>query len=159
MLRSCNGYLDINDEKNMSDKTVLVVDDETAIRDMICSALDVAGFDTLQAENAQQAHAMIIDHKPDLVLLDWMMPVTSGIELIRRLQRDDLTKNIPVIMLTAKGDETDRVVGLELGADDYVTKPFALAELLARVHAVLRRAQLTKDHSSCLLYTSPSPRD
>ncbi|MFT6420002.1 MAG: two-component system phosphate regulon response regulator PhoB [Porticoccus sp.] len=141
MLRSCNGYLDINDEKHMSDKTVLVVDDETAIRDMICSALDVAGFDTLQAENAQQAHAMIIDHKPDLVLLDWMMPVTSGIELIRRLQRDDLTKNIPVIMLTAKASEDNLIQGLDVGADDYITKPFSPRALVARINAVLRRAE------------------
>lgn len=125
----------------MSDKTILVVDDEPAIRDMISTALDVAGFDCLQAENAQQAHAMIIDEKPDLVLLDWMMPGTSGVELIRRLQRDELTKNVPVIMLTAKANEDNIVQGLEVGADDYITKPFSPRALVARINAVLRRAE------------------
>ncbi|TNF03600.1 MAG: phosphate regulon transcriptional regulatory protein PhoB [Gammaproteobacteria bacterium] len=125
----------------MSDKTILVVDDEPAIRDMISTALDVAGFDCLQAENAQQAHAMIIDEQPDLVLLDWMMPGTSGIELIRRLQRDELTKNVPVIMLTAKANEDNIVQGLEVGADDYITKPFSPRALVARINAVLRRAE------------------
>jgi two-component system phosphate regulon response regulator PhoB len=125
----------------MSKKTILVVDDEPAIRDMISTALDVAGFDCLQAENAQQAHAMIIDERPDLVLLDWMMPGTSGIELIRRLQRDELTNSIPVIMLTAKAAEDNMIQGLEVGADDYITKPFSPRALIARINAVLRRAE------------------
>lgn len=125
----------------MSKKTILVVDDEPAIRDMISTALDVAGYDCLQAENAQQAHGMIIDDKPDLVLLDWMMPGTSGIELIRRLQRDELTNNVPVIMLTAKAAEDNMVQGLEVGADDYITKPFSPRALIARINAVLRRAE------------------
>jgi len=125
----------------MSEKTILVVDDEPAIRDMISTALDVAGFNCIQAENAQQAHAMIIDEQPDLVLLDWMMPGTSGIELIRRLQRDELTKNVPVIMLTAKASEDNVVQGLEVGADDYITKPFSPRALVARINAVLRRAE------------------
>jgi two-component system phosphate regulon response regulator PhoB len=125
----------------MSNKTILVVDDEPAIRDMITTALDVAGYDCLQAENAQQAHGIIIDEQPDLVLLDWMMPETSGIELIRRLQRDDLTKNVPVIMLTAKAAEDNMVQGLESGADDYITKPFSPRALVARINAVLRRAE------------------
>lgn len=125
----------------MSKKTILVVDDEPAIRDMISTALDVAGFDCLQAENAQQAHAMIIDEHPDLVLLDWMMPGTSGIELIRRLQRDELTNSIPVIMLTAKTAEDNMIQGLEVGADDYITKPFSPRALIARINAVLRRAE------------------
>ena len=126
----------------MSSKTILVVDDEPAIRDMISTALDVAGYKCLQAENAQQAHAIIIDDQPDLVLLDWMMPETSGIELIRRLQRDELTKNVPVIMLTAKAAEDNMVQGLESGADDYITKPFSPRALVARINAVLRRAEL-----------------
>ncbi|WP_461484181.1 phosphate regulon transcriptional regulator PhoB [Porticoccus sp.] len=125
----------------MSEKTILVVDDEPAIRDMISTALDVAGFNCIQAENAQQAHAMIIDEQPDLVLLDWMMPGTSGVELIRRLQRDELTKNVPVIMLTAKASEDNVVQGLEIGADDYITKPFSPRALVARINAVLRRAE------------------
>lgn len=125
----------------MSNKTILVVDDEPAIRDMISTALDVAGYDCLQAENAQQAHGMIIDEQPDLVLLDWMMPGTSGIELMRRLQRDELTKNVPVIMLTAKAAEDNMVQGLESGADDYIAKPFSPRALVARISAVLRRAE------------------
>ncbi|MDX2463891.1 MAG: phosphate regulon transcriptional regulator PhoB [Porticoccus sp.] len=125
----------------MNSKTILVVDDEPAIRDMICTALDVAGYDCLQAENAQQAHGIIIDEQPDLVLLDWMMPETSGIELIRRLQRDELTRNVPVIMLTAKAAEDNMVQGLESGADDYITKPFSPRALIARISAVLRRSE------------------
>lgn len=125
----------------MSNKTILVVDDEPAIRDMINTALDVAGYNCLQAENAQQAHGMIIDDQPDLVLLDWMMPGTSGIELIRRLQRDELTKNVPVILLTAKVAEDNMIQGLESGADDYITKPFSPRALIARINAVLRRSE------------------
>ncbi len=125
----------------MSNKTILVVDDEPAIRDMISAALDVAGYDCLQAKNAQQAHGVIIDEQPDLVLLDWMMPGTSGIELIRRLQRDELTKNVPVILLTAKVAEDNMVQGLESGADDYITKPFSPRALIARINAVLRRSE------------------
>lgn len=125
----------------MSNKTILVVDDEPAIRDMINTALDVAGYNCLQAENAQQAHGMIIDDQPDLVLLDWMMPGTSGIELIRRLQRDELTKNVPVIFLTAKVAEDNMIQGLESGADDYITKPFSPRALIARINAVLRRSE------------------
>ena len=125
----------------MSNKTILIVDDEPAIRDMISTALDVAGYDCLQAENAKQAHGMIIDEQPDLVLLDWMMPETSGIELIRRLQRDELTKNVPVILLTAKVAEDNMIQGLESGADDYITKPFSPRALVARINAVLRRSE------------------
>lgn len=125
----------------MTEKTILVVDDEPAIRDMIGTALDVAGYHSIQADNAQQAHAMIIDNRPDLVLLDWMMPGTSGVELIRRLQRDDITRNVPVIMLTAKTSEDNIVQGLDVGADDYVTKPFSPRTLVARIKAVLRRSE------------------
>ena len=121
--------------------TVLVVDDEHAILDMLCTALEMAGFHCLRADNAQQAHALIIDEKPDIVLLDWMMPGTSGIELARRLRRHELTARVPLIMLTAKSEEDNRVQGLDAGADDYVTKPFSTRELLARIKAVLRRSQ------------------
>jgi two-component system, OmpR family, phosphate regulon response regulator PhoB len=125
----------------MNSKTILVVDDEPAIRDMISTALDVAGYSCLQAENAQQAHGIIIDEQPDLVLLDWMMPGTSGVELIRRLQRDELTNTVPVILLTAKATEDNMVQGLESGADDYITKPFSPRALIARINAVLRRSE------------------
>jgi two-component system phosphate regulon response regulator PhoB len=120
--------------------TVLVVDDEPAIADMICTALEIAGFHCLRADNAQQAHAVIIDEKPDVVLLDWMMPGTSGLELARRLRRNELTAKLPLIMLTAKNEEDNCIQGLEAGADDYITKPFSTRELAARVKAVLRRS-------------------
>ncbi len=120
--------------------TVLIVDDEPAIRDVIHTALELAGFNCLTAENAQIAHALIIDQKPDLVLLDWMMPGTNGIELARRLKRDELTARIPLIMLTAKSEEDNKIQGLDAGIDDYITKPFSNRELIARIRAVLRRA-------------------
>ncbi|MBX2809202.1 MAG: phosphate regulon transcriptional regulator PhoB [Cellvibrionaceae bacterium] len=122
------------------DKTILIVDDETAIRDMLRIALEMAGYRCLEAASAQLAHATIIDEKPNLILLDWMLPGTSGVELARRLKKDELTAAIPIIMLTAKGEEDNKVQGLEIGADDYITKPFSPRELVARLKAVLRRA-------------------
>ena len=124
----------------MVGRSILIVDDEAPIREMIAVALEMAGYDCLEAENAQQAHAIIVDRKPDLILLDWMLPGTSGIELARRLKRDELTGDIPIIMLTAKGEEDNKIQGLEVGADDYITKPFSPRELVARLKAVLRRA-------------------
>ena len=123
----------------MPKHTVLIVDDEAAIRDMLCIALEAADFNVLDAENAQQAHAKIIDGQPDLVLLDWMMPGTTGLELLRRLKRDELTAKIPVIMLTAKAEEDSKISGLDAGADDFIPKPFSPRELISRVKAVLRR--------------------
>ncbi|WP_460234992.1 phosphate regulon transcriptional regulator PhoB [Aurantivibrio plasticivorans] len=123
----------------MPDKTILIVDDEAAIRDMLRAALEMASYRCLEAENAQDAHSLIVDEAPDLILLDWMLPQTSGIELARRLKRDEVTANIPIIMLTAKGEEDNKVQGLETGADDYITKPFSPRELVARLKAVLRR--------------------
>ena len=119
--------------------TILVVDDEAAIRDMLCIALEAADYNVIQAENAQQAHAATLDRNPDLVLLDWMMPGTTGLELLRRLKRDELTEKIPVIMLTAKVEEDSKIYGLDSGADDYISKPFSPRELVSRVKAVLRR--------------------
>ncbi|MDR5902572.1 phosphate regulon transcriptional regulator PhoB [Halomonas icarae] len=124
----------------MTAKTVLIVDDEAPIREMIAMALEMANYRVLEADNAQTAHAMIVDHQPDLLLLDWMMPGTSGIELARRLKRDETTAELPIIMLTAKGEEDNKIQGLEAGADDYITKPFSPRELVARLKAVLRRA-------------------
>ena len=128
-------------EKNniMPKHTILLVDDEAAIRDMLSLALEAADYNVLVAENAQQAHATIIDRHPDLVLLDWMMPGTTGLELLRRLKRDELTAKIPVIMLTAKTAEDSKISGLDAGADDYISKPFSPRELMSRVKAVLRR--------------------
>jgi two-component system phosphate regulon response regulator PhoB len=121
-------------------KTVLIVDDEAAIREMIAISLEIAGYHCLEASNCQAAHASIIDNKPDMILLDWMLPGTSGLEFTRQLKRDDLTKEIPIILLTAKGEEDNKVQGLESGADDYITKPFSPRELVARLKAVIRRA-------------------
>ena len=130
----------MNTELNIMPKhTILLVDDEMAIRTMLCVALEAAGYNVLQAENAQQAHGIIIDRSPDLVLLDWMMPGTTGLELLRRLKRDELTEKTPVIMLTAKAEEDSKISGLDAGADDYIAKPFSPRELISRVKAILRR--------------------
>jgi len=122
-----------------SGKRVLIVDDEAPIREMIAVALEMAGYDCMEADSAQTAHPMIIDRKPDMVLLDWMMPGISGIEFARRLRKDEMTSDIPIIMLTAKTDEDNKIQGLETGIDDYITKPFSPRELVARLKTVLRR--------------------
>jgi two-component system phosphate regulon response regulator PhoB len=119
--------------------TLLIVDDEVAIRDMIRISLEHAGFNVISAKNASEAYIKIIDLKPDLVLLDWMLPGGSGIELARRLRRDDITRDLPIIMLTARASEDNMVQGLDEGADDYVVKPFSPKELIARIRSVLRR--------------------
>ncbi|MBL1271723.1 MAG: phosphate regulon transcriptional regulator PhoB [Oceanospirillales bacterium] len=124
----------------MSGKTVLIVDDEPAIREMIAVALEMADYECLEAADAREAHALIIDRQPDIILLDWMLPGTSGIELARRLKKEETTADIPIIMLTAKVEEDNKIRGLEVGADDYITKPFSPRELVARLKAVLRRA-------------------
>ena len=123
----------------MTSKTVLIVDDEAAIREMISVALQMAGYRCLEADNAQNAHAIVVDHQPDIILLDWMMPDVSGIELARRLKRETAYADIPIIMLTARSEEDNKIQGLEAGADDYITKPFSPRELIARLKAVLRR--------------------
>mgnify|MGYP000176504522 CR=1 FL=1 len=128
----------------MSEPTILIVDDEPAIRDMIGITLDLAGFNSVSAESAHEAHVSIVDRRPDLVLLDWMLPGGSGIELARRLKRDELTASLPIIMLTAKTSEDNKVQGLDVGVDDYVTKPFSPRELVARIKAVLRRTSGTQ---------------
>lgn len=119
--------------------TILVVDDETSIREMLVISLESAGYNVLQAENAKTAHSLVLDKHPDLILLDWMMPVTAGLELLRRLKRDEMTDHIPVIMLTAKAEESSKISGLDSGADDYIAKPFSPRELLSRIKAILRR--------------------
>jgi two-component system phosphate regulon response regulator PhoB len=127
--------------------TVLVVEDEPAIQELISYNLRQAGHQPLRADNAEQALRLVQDALPDLVLLDWMLPGLSGIELARRLRADRRTKAIPIIMLTARADEQDKLTGLDTGADDYITKPFSPRELNARVKAVLRRRapQMTDD--------------
>ncbi len=120
--------------------SVLVVDDESAIRDMIEFSLRRAGMDVRGAADAREALAAISEDRPDIILMDWMMPGVSGIELTRRLRRDSVTADIPIIMLTARVTEDDKVAGLDAGTDDYVVKPFSPRELIARINAVLRRA-------------------
>lgn len=129
----------------MDEALILIVDDEPAICDMLTLALETAGFRCLQAGNAQQALSLLVDQRPQLVLLDWMLPGMSGIELARRMKRDDRLQDIPVIMLTARSEEDSKVQGLESGADDYITKPFSPRELISRIRAVLRRTQTLSD--------------
>jgi len=126
---------------------ILIVEDEFAIAELICVNLQHAGYCPIRAESAERAHGLINDILPDLVLLDWMLPGKSGVTFARELRRNERTQHIPIIMLTARGDEQDKVLGLETGADDYVTKPFSPRELMARIKAVLRRRapQLTDD--------------
>lgn len=124
----------------MSTHTVLIVDDEFAIRDMLRMALELADFRCIEAQDIQSAYQLIVDERPAIVLLDWMLPGGSGLELMRRLKREELTRDMPVIMLTAKTAEDNVIQGLDVGADDYITKPFAPRELIARIKAQLRRA-------------------
>lgn len=125
---------------DVAEQRILVVDDEAPIRDMLAMSLEAGGFEVIQAGSAQEAHGMIVDQHPDLVLLDWMMPGTSGIELLRRLKNNELTRNVPIVMLTAKTEEDSTITGLDTGADDYIPKPFSPRELVSRVKAVLRRS-------------------
>lgn len=122
-------------------KRILIVEDESSIREMVAFALRKAEMQPMQAADAREAQLAIAETVPDLILLDWMLPGVSGLELARRFRRDDVTREVPIIMLTARGEEMDRVSGLEAGVDDYVVKPFSTRELLARIKAVLRRSQ------------------
>jgi two-component system phosphate regulon response regulator PhoB len=124
----------------MTSKRILVVEDEKPIRDLIAFGLRRAGYDVREAGDCRDARARIVDVRPDLMLIDWMLPDMSGLELTRSLKRSKETEEIPVIMLTARAEEQDKVSGLEGGADDYIIKPFSPRELLARIQAVLRRA-------------------
>jgi len=122
-------------------KKILIVEDEPAIRDMVAFALSRAGMEPMHAGDARAAQDAIMTKVPDLILLDWMLPGVSGLDLARRWRRDELTRDVPIIMLTARGEENDRVGGLDAGVDDYVVKPFSTRELIARIKAVMRRTQ------------------
>lgn len=126
-------------------KRILIVEDEQSVRELIGFALNSTGYEIHDAVDSRQAHACIADHLPDLILLDWMLPGMSGIDYARRLKKDPLTREIPIIMLTARTEEEDMVRGLESGADDYITKPFSPRELIARIRAVLRRGKPSAD--------------
>ncbi|MBF0628104.1 MAG: response regulator [Magnetococcales bacterium] len=120
---------------------VLIVDDESAIRDTVCLILANAGIESLEASSVHEAQGLLRDITPNLILLDWMLKGVSGLEYLRLLKKDEATRTIPVIMLTAKGEEGDKVSGLEQGAEDYITKPFSAKELLARIRVALRRVE------------------
>jgi len=126
---------------------ILIVEDEPAIQELLALNLTQAGHNPIRALSVEQAQLLMRDALPDLIILDWMLPGMSGIEFARKLKSDDFTKTIPIIMLTARGEEADKIRGLEVGADDYVTKPFSPRELNARIKAVLRRRspQMTDD--------------
>jgi two-component system phosphate regulon response regulator PhoB len=119
--------------------TILVVEDEQAIAEMIMVSLEMAGYQVKRAANGQVAYQMVLEEAPDLILADWMMPMMTGLELTKRLKREENTAEIPIILLTAKSDESDKLNGFDAGIDDYVVKPFSPRELLARIRAVLRR--------------------
>jgi two-component system phosphate regulon response regulator PhoB len=121
--------------------SVLVVDDEPDIREVIRFALEGAGFKVHEAGHADQARKLLLSQNPDLLLLDWMLPGRSGLELAHELKQNTKTRATPIIMVSAKGEEEDRVKGLDTGADDYIAKPFSPREMVARVNAVLRRAK------------------
>lgn len=126
---------------------ILVVEDEPAIQELLALNITQAGHNAMRALSVEHAQELLRETMPDLILLDWMLPGTNGLEFARKLKSDAVTKAIPIIMLTARGDEYDKVRGLEVGADDYVTKPFSPRELNARIKAVLRRRapQMTDD--------------
>ena len=122
------------------DIKILVVDDERAIREMIVMALEKEGFSCTEASDGHKAETIVTQSLPDIALVDWMMPGLSGVNLIRKLRKNEASKNLPIIMLTAKTEEDDLVKGLESGADDYITKPFSPRALVARINALLRRS-------------------
>jgi two-component system phosphate regulon response regulator PhoB len=119
---------------------ILIVEDEDAIRGMLMMVLEQAGFKSIAAVDAAEAQKVLDENAPDLILLDWMLPGISGVEWARRLKKEPIYRDLPIILLTARGEEEDTVRGLESGADDYMTKPFSTKELVARIRAVLRRA-------------------
>ncbi|MFH0256122.1 phosphate regulon transcriptional regulator PhoB [Vibrio rumoiensis] len=124
-------------------RRILVVEDEAPIREMLCFVLEQKGYQAVEAEDYDTAINKLCEPYPDLILLDWMLPGGSGINFIKHLKREELTRHIPVVMLTARGEEEDKVRGLEVGADDYITKPFSPKELVARLKAVIRRVTPT----------------
>lgn len=137
----------------MMSHNILLVEDELAIRQMLRFALKQAGFEVFEAENAQQATGILQSETIHLSVIDWMLPGISGIELCKRFKKDQGYKNLPVIMLTARAEEEDKIQGLNAGADDYVTKPFSSRELLARINALLRRVGAQKISDKIMDYS------
>jgi two-component system phosphate regulon response regulator PhoB len=124
-------------------RKILIVEDEAPIREMLSFVMEQHGYQAVEASDYQVALEKIVEPFPDMILLDWMLPGGSGIQLAKKLKSDDFTRGIPIIMLTARGEEEDKVRGLEVGADDYITKPFSPKELMARMRAVFRRVSPT----------------
>ncbi|VAX12008.1 Phosphate regulon transcriptional regulatory protein PhoB (SphR) [hydrothermal vent metagenome] len=165
MLHGCNSRLlrqDIVGHKNVTiyrginymDKNnsrVLVVEDELAIREMLGFTLARAGFEVLEAEDVREATDVIARSRPDIVLLDWMLPGISGIDFARRLRREDVTRDLPIIILTARGEESSKLKGFAVGADDYITKPFSTQELIARIKALLRRSGVSREEEMVVI--------
>jgi len=123
---------------------LLIIEDEKPIRDMLRFALHAAGYEIIEAADSHEARVLLAETVPDLILVDWMLPSGSGIDLVRQIKQDELTQDVPIIMLTARVEDEYKVRGLETGADDYITKPFSMRELLARIRVVLRRS--TPEH-------------
>ncbi len=129
----------------MSGNAVLIVEDEREIREMVALALERAGFKVIEAGSAEEAVERLEGLSPDVVVIDWMLPGSTGIELVRRIRHDEHTAQLPILMLTARGEETDKLRSFEVGVDDYVTKPFSPRELIARIKALLRRTGAPED--------------
>lgn len=132
----------------MKNARILIVEDEAPLREMISYAMSTAGFVPVMSEDVDQAYGLIDSELPDLVLLDWMLPGLSGVEFAKRLRRDEYTREVPIVMLTARSDEADKLAGFEAGVDDYVVKPFSPRELIARIKAVLRRTSTPESAES-----------
>ena len=125
---------------------ILVVEDEIDIKDLIVYALENKGYDLTSTDDGEKAIKLVKENKPNIIILDWMLPSVSGLEVCRTIRRDETTQHIPIIMLTAKITENDKILGLDSGADDYITKPFSTNELFSRVKAILRRVNGTKNN-------------
>lgn len=125
--------------------TILIVEDHLEMQQLIQRELNAAGYQVITASDGLECLAIFEQSKPDLVILDWMLPRLDGLEVLRRIRK---TSTLPILMLTARGEESDRVIGLEIGADDYLSKPFGMRELIARVHALLRRLERIKEDQS-----------
>ena len=143
----------------LDSKNILVVEDDLDIRELISFNLANEGHQVFEANDGEVGIDKARNNNPDLILLDLMLPGIQGLDVCRIIKSDQETKEIPIIMVTALGQEEDIVKGLETGADDYITKPFSIKVLIARVNAVLKRSIEVGEDKSCLLYTSPSPRD
>jgi two-component system phosphate regulon response regulator PhoB len=135
----------------VSQSKILIIEDEAAIRDMLKFTLTASEYDVSEASNAEEGWKLALDNQPDLILLDWMMPGTSGVALAQRLRQNDKTRTIPIIMLTARSDEDDQVQGFDAGADDYVIKPFSPRALVARIQELLRRQSTSTAESDQLM--------